>query len=123
MKRTVYRVEHKTSRTGPYRSRLLPKAVRPFAQRIAEESDIWSRHPTPSQDGLDYMEDDEYCAFATLESLLQWFRNWAEELDQNGFRIKVFNVPAEEVKVGGHQVLFKRKGRRAVKTLQFSEVY
>lgn len=104
---TVFRVEHKDTKEGCYRTSIVSDFLRGMLHYHESTPD---EHPNPLNDkGIDRCsEPDEYCGFKDAEQLLAWFTNKEiYQLDMLGFEI----VELEEVEitaVGEKQVLFLR---------------
>lgn len=91
--------------------------------------------PVPSQDKLlvensnkaiktkwgraDYKDEDNYIpgwfiglhhfAFASEYDMMKWFtREEREELSSKGFYLAIYEIPEDEVIIGGHQVMFRK---------------
>lgn len=60
---------------------------------------------------------EEYCGFATLDAVEDWFRGWFEPLQELGFIIAVYVVPLDRVRYGTQQALFRRGDFFPVKTM------
>lgn len=67
-----------------------------------------SRFPVPRLDGLLNIQDDEYCAFKSIEQIQQWIeKDWFKEIVEFGFKIWMIDVSVW--REGEYQVLFKKK--------------
>jgi len=102
---TVYRVEHKQDKRGPF-SRSEERGIYPFADL---------RHcggfPSPKEEGLEWRQRVHVCGVATPAAVDQWFPAEFREKWQSDFDLCVFKVPTEKVQVGQHQVIFERPAR------------
>ena len=126
----VWRVEHRKSRVGPYTHGSYKEGTLRKTINNAHGYDEIRRgkahlHPTPSQDRGIYSDDfyefkrnnpDFNCGFISIQQLKSWFARWLRKLNQKGFVIRTFEVDGNECLVGQKQVVFSRKGRRALKT-------
>jgi hypothetical protein len=68
-------------------------------------------HPSPSWDReLGYIFDHEHCGFNSREALYEWFADYTRVLSECGFRVFVYDVADEYVRVGslGGQAIFDR---------------
>jgi hypothetical protein len=81
-----------------------------------------THQPLPRYDGLDVDPEDLRFGFDSLISLIDWFILWLDELEEHNYHVAVFNVAADDVIVGGKQVLFPRKKYRRSATLRMEEV-
>lgn len=91
------------------------------------ETDEWQKdmawahsnrdHPNPYDDGgLHGILDDEFCAFASMELLTSWFKDWLDKLHEAGYLKHVYDVPDEHVRFGEKQVVAKLKLGALVRT-------
>jgi len=104
---TVYRIENEDG-IGPYAAY---GAFWVGGLLQGEYGENFSPQPTPLEDaGIErhMIEDNEFCGFASMEQLLQWFPESALEiLEDEGF--KVVELQVEVTATGEHQVLFVRE--------------
>jgi len=106
---TIIRIEHTTG-WGLWRA-----ALDPFTSIIEVldcYEEIAAKHrnmPTvPSDPGLGYRDDDEFCAFKSIEEFNQWMeKSWIPELVNNGFKVLMIDV--SECRIGEYQVVFKKE--------------
>lgn len=98
-----YRVEHVSTRRGPYTSgnyRLIG---------ALEDRHGWASedtHPNPRCDeGLGSIAMDEFCGFSSIAQMTEWFDGFAGALAAHGFVIRVYDLPADQVRVGARQSL------------------
>lgn len=134
---TVYRVcKRDSAAIGPFQDM---RRVSAHVRR-SEYRDEWCAPPSPWHDEglseqlpgawfLATLEDGTrpdwgvlpkgsvVCGFASREQAMKWLNKpgmW-RELDEDGFVVRAFKVPADRVKVGKHQVIFDRTKARCVK--------
>lgn len=91
-----------------------------------ELSEMFKRHyadfPIPQMDSgiLREPEDDEFCAFKSLEQLDQWVTpDEIRELIKRGFT--VFIIELEEATIGEYQILYKKEDVLA--KLEINDLY
>jgi len=100
----VYRVET-TEGSGPYAA--WPNT---WGVVLPRDSGIYDEvsHPLPEDDGLGYTEDGEKFAFSTVEQFMDWFgfESAILTLEQSGFFLNVYDIPPENLIVGGRQVKY-----------------
>ena len=120
--KTIYRVEHRDRRHGPYHAswEKMNKRCRKLCHKLDDEFNH-DQQPPPSMDGIMNFSAAYYCGFDSLESLFDWFEQWLEELQEHKYRIAVFEVENKDTLIGGKQVMFKRKKYRRKQVLQLSE--
>jgi hypothetical protein len=81
------------------------------------------RQPLPWNDGLEGKGDEsQRYGFDSLDDLFNWFKEWLDDLEEHDYHVAVFNVDAEDVIVGGRQVIFPRKKYRRAAALRMEEV-
>jgi hypothetical protein len=74
-------------------------------------------HPSPEDDALlDGIYPDEYCGFATLTDLEEWFSGYEDVLADAGFEISVYTVPLSSVRYGLKQAVFLRSDNYPVRS-------
>ena len=117
-RRTVYRVEDADG-GGPY-SALEPPTRRGTPIYTAHEN---AAHPTPSEDGVGHLRDDEMCGLASLPALRTWFADWGAALDRAGFRVVAYRVPKHRVRYGQVQLVFVRGGLKPSWSKSTSEAW
>ncbi|USL85104.1 hypothetical protein [Arthrobacter phage SWEP2] len=115
----VYRVEHCSNGCGPYN----PRGEAPFVWEMVDAHGNDPERPGPF--ALDEFPDmfdltTEYIfGFHTMALLSAWFGGWEAELNECGYRIAVYRVPASAVVQGRTQCVFRldRARRRATQSL------
>lgn len=121
---TIYRVENKQG-GGMYRG---GHPVTDQMSGAATDDSGRCRHPMPHNDqGLFAFYDDGFMpekhqfAFGSIQQLKFWIyrREWREELEADGFTIKM--ICADAI-VGDTQAIFDKTTRQDVETLQFSDL-
>ena len=65
-------------------------------------------HPSPVQDGLNFIHPTEYCGFIKLPDLHRWFSGWHAALAGAGFLIAVYLVPKDRIRFARSQIVFRR---------------
>lgn len=66
-------------------------------------------HPPPSYDPpCHYIRDEEICGFTSMADLRKWFWGYLTELKRCGFKIVTYDVPAQNVTILEHQVVFTK---------------
>lgn len=113
-----YRVAHPSDKTGPYqRFGVTGPSSRVTLARKLCDAHGWTdgAHPPPRDDtGLYYIGRYEHCGFQSIEQLNQWFAGWMAALNETGFKLYHYKIPAEDVRHGERQsvaVLPKRAYR------------
>ena len=105
----VYRVEHKEYAQGPYRDYDY-RHWHGLYMALSHEGSI--KHPPPEYDfATDAWQDpSNKFGFASLQQLYNWF-NPAElrRLRKHGFIVRYYDVPANDIIIGGKQVAFPGK--------------
>lgn len=65
--------------------------------------DCNTSHPSPNSDyKLSGIDEAERCGFDSLEALNKWFEGFHDVLHSAGYLVFVYDVPAEDVRVGRH---------------------
>jgi hypothetical protein len=65
------------------------------------------KFPTPQQEGL-IINDDDYCAFKSIDQLNQWIdKEWFNEIINKGFKILMIDV--SKCIEGDYQILYKKE--------------
>lgn len=104
MKVSVFRVETQRGGCGPY---VKSEHYDTLADMFEAHED--AEHPSPKKDPyLEYIADDEYCGFSTVEALDDWFDGYHDVLAECGYVIAVYSVPYTDVRYGSQQCLFRR---------------
>lgn len=116
--KTVYRVEHIAYRHGPYVCEGMSGRNAALSSKMCIEAKR-ELQPLPKYDGITKMEEELYCGFDSLDSL---FEKWLTDLEEHDYHVAVFNVAAEDVIVGGKQVVFPRKKYRRASAIPMGEV-
>lgn len=91
---TIYRVEHVSTRLGPYRG------ARSCGHALAAKHDGSLSHPTWPSDGMyfdfepgSFLDRSNFISgFDSLEKLFTWFAGFMDMLVANGFWIRVYYV-------------------------------
>lgn len=116
----VFRVEHSDGR-GAYQGRWdWPRHDQPAFIRDLNSSHTLpvDPHPSPYDDGIDYIDDYDYFACQSPELLLAWFfrddREDARRLAERRMRIVVYEVDDALVQLGGRQCTFRKMEARVV---------
>ena len=103
MKVSIYRVEKRRAGAGPYNKSNQEVLGKMFAEHGT------GSHPNPEQDELlRGIRADEYCGFATLEQLDDWFTGYHSILAENDFIVARYVVPITKVRYGKTQAVFRR---------------
>lgn len=104
----VYRVEkdHGTHTIGPYQGYYDNETVRTLAYAL-EAAHNNDAHPMPKDDGFgENFNTHLIFGFIDKKQTEEWFAGFGKDLENAGFRISVYNVPEEDVAIGGRQVAF-----------------
>lgn len=65
--------------------------------------------PTPLRDGLSFRLCDEVCGCTNKRDFIKWFPKLVRiDLQDLGYRVKVYHIPANQIRHGGMQSLFTR---------------
>lgn len=103
MKVSIYRVETPRGGAGPYDKALWDELEAMFCEHGS------GTHPGPADDPLlRGISDNEYCGFATLADLDEWFDGFHDALHKLGFLVAKYVVPAHIVRYGTKQAVFRR---------------
>ncbi|QXN73549.1 hypothetical protein SEA_ABIGAIL_49 [Microbacterium phage Abigail] len=116
----VFRVEHAGGK-GAYHDRWgwapgdQPAYLRDIAISHHMPADP---HPSPFDDGIDHVDDEDFFACQSPELLLAWFfrddREDARRLAERQMRIVVYEVDDALVQLGGRQCTFRKLEARVV---------
>lgn len=107
MKVSVFRVEDAVG-MGPYGS----------SSSIVSKLTAMYAHPAPADDPmLGLIRPDEYCGFATLCALEEWFSGYEDDLADAGYEISVYTVPLANVRYGKQQLLFRREDYMPIRAI------
>lgn len=104
----VYRYEN-AMRIGPYAGSGL----------FSNHNSDWGRWPPPSEDGITPISFDHelHCGFTSIEQLKAWFDLKDRKiLKDQGY--KLVSLEVDEVNVGKHQCVFKRKDAKIIEELE-----
>lgn len=102
MKVSIYRVEQPNG-AGPYSQEYMDSLEDMFDEH---EGGI---HVSPKQDRLlGWIDPGEYCCFATLAQLKEWFEGYEHDLTELGFKVARYSVPLPLVRYGRTQAVFTR---------------
>lgn len=118
----VYRVENEFGE-GPYNAEHTTPARAEYVFGDDDVSDSYvEARPGPQRDGMKYVPGKYKFGFESKAQLANWFGDdhFGPFLANNGYRIATYEVPAERVRYGGHQVAFagdmaKLVSRRGIK--------
>ena len=106
MKVSVFRVEDANGE-GPYGD----------SSPVKDKLTALYSHPAPADDPLlKLIRPDEFCGFATLCALEEWFSGYEDELADAGFEISVYSVMLDQVRYGKEQLLFRREDAMPIRT-------
>ncbi|WNT44442.1 hypothetical protein SEA_NICKY22_51 [Microbacterium phage Nicky22] len=116
----VFRVEHADGR-GAYQGRWdWDRNDEPAYIRDLNSSHYLpvDPHPSPYDDGINYVDDYDYFACQSPELLLAWFyrdgNEDARRLSDRGMRIVVYQVAKKHIQLGGRQCTFRKMDARVV---------
>jgi hypothetical protein len=100
----IYRIENDNG-LGPYQHH--EGQFSDAYPMMCDHSD--NRHPSPwhSSSGLSSIYEFEYCGFDSIVSLAEWFADYLDELDSEGFWVSVYESDARVGHYG--QALFQRE--------------
>ena len=123
---TILRIEHKDG-CGIFRSHVCVNLndFDTFSERHNDFDTFSERHndfPTPNEDMfiLRYVEEDEFCAFKSIEQLQEWVT--ADEIKQFiKLNCKVLLIDVSECIVGEFQILYKKEN--IIQTKDISELF
>ena len=105
----VCRIENEDG-VGPY------KTLTPLCERLREDHSPSPLHPNVFRDVIGWAES-QICGFSSLESYRKWFKGYFEDLEADGMRLNVYNVPDKYVFYGKYQVTFERKHAKKLSCL------
>ncbi|MFD5069166.1 hypothetical protein ACFWNC_14730 [Streptomyces sp. NPDC058369] len=108
----VWRVAHSSIQfmgfpAGPYICAGLPEEIDENMDEMR-----WCHgnlsHPEPRHDkSLGRIRAEERCGFDSYDALFEWFTGFEDLLTDNGFKVWVYEVPEDKVRVGKYgQALF-----------------
>lgn len=101
----VYRVEHKITGKGPYRTPFSEEDVPKWAEMC--QAHQCGGHSSPLLDGIETFNTADFCGFVSRKQLDKWFHGWKRWLTLWGYHIAVYEVPFDRVKFGRTQVAFE----------------
>ncbi len=115
--RLVFRVETPEGR-GPYNCAGHEVTVeeQDLATEIAWAHSDWD-HPPPNRDGIGWIRDEEVCGFTARHKAREWFAEWADVLDEQGFVLSVYRVAADRIRAGFRQAVFEIDAATHVKSI------
>lgn len=99
----VYRIEMEDS-TGPFQPDT--DEMRIFQYESHFEKEAFSA-PGWKSSGMSRIKSDEFCGCQSLALLKEWFGNYVDFLEDQGFGVAVYSVPAEHIRWGATQVAFR----------------
>lgn len=131
---TIYRVEHKENRVGPYRqawkSHNEDPEVKALTMAINDAHRCRDEFPTPVDEGYEILRkgienydnalkeegdrivtlsSDWPCGFDSVESLKKWFHGWRSKLRRVGFVMTVWEVDEDDFIALSNQVIFDKE--------------
>lgn len=112
----VYRVEN-CSGCGPYRY--------PGTREMSN-----AHNNNPQKYPVFYMDIDidiiqatyYHCGFISIDQLLEWFDGFFTLLSNRGFRVTVWEVEEQYVRIGKKQLCFKREKSSMVEVVEFIDL-
>lgn len=77
----------------------------------------WDPLPSPGNDGIGYINDDEVCGCTSLKQFHKWWPKgkWVTSRKQNQYLI--FSVPKQYIRTGKNQVVFTREYAKIIGAL------
>lgn len=100
---TIYRIEHKDSKFGPYIHNTLSLLLNEMQKKHKGR-----KYPTLRQD-FDNWSMDMFCAFETKKQLEKWFKGYLHILFCNKFRLVEYKVNKYYIGKSKKQIAFKLK--------------
>jgi hypothetical protein len=76
-----------------------------------EIGDMMSRHRdfnTPTQDNLDFIVGEHFCAYRSIEQIQQWITK-EEFIKLFTYGFKVYMIDVSECQIGNDQVIYKKE--------------
>jgi hypothetical protein len=121
---SVYRVESPEG-DGPFQDEAFKNSEDYMDADFAFHA---NRFPTPWMDEniagkIRHNDFNYYCGCSSMRQLEDWFAPFWEMLHAYNFRVVVYQVPAEHVIIGKHQVVFKKEHATGKKTLTWAGAY
>jgi len=112
----VYRVEHWKYSEGPYMN-----GLGEWQSYSTKPHNADYGRPGPENDGLGYLDSMWLYGFESLGQLKRWFEKGERVgLHEEGFVVRVYDVPKAHVKRGKKQVVFEEYApRETVATYTF----
>lgn len=101
----VYRIEDSETGMGPYRDSW-QDPIREEMEDFHNSDSVY--HPGPLYSDLGWTYEDEFFGCESLKSLEDWFEGYYGHLLSTGFVVKLYVVPASDVRVGRLQVKFRK---------------
>lgn len=103
----VWRIEHKDTGLGPYRS---PDAIDAYTifdnPYLHSDQNVW---PAGYMDLGRYAEEEEFCGFPSKEAIFNWFtKEQVKTLIQYNYRIKVYRPKEYVIGKSNKQVFFHK---------------
>lgn len=113
----VYRVENCDGR-GPYTS------GRDLREMTVSHNSNLAAYPVFYRDiNIDYSEARKcHCGFISINQLLQWFDGFYTLLSNNGFKVTIWEVEEEFVKIGKKQLCFRKEQSVLVEIREFIDL-
>jgi len=106
----VYRIENAQG-FGPYRQE--PYHNDMVSNFNPHSVNMWDferqqPRPIPRNDGIENMQEDEFCGFSSLDDLIQWFDSLIPQLEFYDYCVSIYKVKKRFVRFGKRQVVFQR---------------
>jgi hypothetical protein len=90
-------------------------------EEFREINAVIDQHPNPFEDGIELDKDYKsyFCGFKNINEYFWWFpAKLRKAFDTTMTRLCLYDVLDEYVKVGGHQVTFKRSKAKLLKVFE-----
>lgn len=121
--KTIIRIEHSKQGLGLFRA--IDNCGNAIIRKLPFYSSLSAKHsnfPTPDDDiGIErYPEENEYCAFKSIEQLKQWIESeWFNTIIELGFKILLLDVI--DCVEGEYQILYKKEN--VIQTKDISNLF
>lgn len=117
--KTVYRVEHKESRQGPYRYFPSGLLLNSAGVSMTYSHNGCNSHPVLQRDGIwdCDISNTTRSGFDSVVSLRTWFKGWLRALYKNGFIIAVYRANYWQLSNSRKQLIFDLSSATLVREL------
>ena len=98
-----------------------------FSTKLSiEKHEKWINHsknlPCPEDDNIDSMSNIYHCAAIDKNQLMLWFKDFLEDLYNEGFRAVIYSINDDFCKIGYTQVIFVKENAKKIRELSQGEL-